>query len=193
MTYILYGSHTSPFVRRIRMLMENIPYEFKEVNIFDSEEGLKFNKINPINQLPVLVDGDQVIWDSRQIFNYVNLNHKLHNLHWDDENLLTAIEGAMNSAINLMMMKRSGMNVDEQYMFINRQKERVESVLDFLKPLIETRFVKEWDFHAMSLYAFIDWLKFRNVIPIDKRPELQKFMDAHAERPIVKKTAIPQV
>lgn len=193
MTYTLYGSQTSPFVRRIRMILENQPYEFKEVNIFDSEEGIKFNKINPINQLPVLTDGDQVIWDSRQIFNYLNLNHKLFNLDWNDENLLTAIEGAMNSSINLMMMKRSGMNIEEQFMFINRQKERVESVLDYLKPHIENRFLKEWDFHAMTLYCFLDWAIFRNMIDISKRPECQKFLDAHAERPIVKSTSIPKV
>lgn len=193
MTYTLYGSYTSPFVRRIRMILENYSYELKEVNIFDSEDSIKFNKVNPINQLPVLVDGDQVIWDSRQIFNYLNINHKLFNLDWDDENLLSAIEGALGSAVNLMLMKRSGMNIDEQFMFVNRQKERIESVLDYLKPHLENRFLKEWDFHSMTLYCFLDWAIIRNIIDIKHRPECQKFLDTHAERNIVKTTSIPKV
>lgn len=192
MTYTLYGSQTSPFVRRIRILMENIPHELKEVDIYDPAETITFNKISPIHQIPVLQDGDQVVWDSRHIFNYLNLNHKIQNLDWDDENLLTAIDEALNSGANLMKMKRSGMNIDEPYMYNVRLKDRMESILDYLKPMIEDRFLKEWDFHSISLYCFLDWALFRKIINLEKRPECQKFLDAHAEKSIVKSTSIPK-
>lgn len=193
MGYILLGSKTSPFVRRIRMLMEHIPFELKELNIYETEDGLELNKVNPVNQIPVLLDGDQKIWDSRQIFNYINLMHKLHNMNWDDENTLTAIEGAMNSGVTLLLMKRSGMNISEPYMYVNRQKERIDSVLTYLKPYMENEGLKEWNFLTMSLYSFLDWATFREIIKINDRPECQKFLDAHKDKKVVKETEIPKV
>ena len=193
MAYTLIGSKTSPFVRRIRMVMEEIPYDLKELNIYETEDGLKLNKINPVNQIPVLIDGEQTIWDSRQIFNYINLHHKLHNIDWQDENMLTAIEGAMTSAVALLQMSRCGMNIDEPFVYVNRQKERIESVLNYVKPYLENEGLKEWSFITMTLYSFIDWAKFRNIVSFDHRPECDKFMAAHASRKIVTDTAIPKV
>jgi glutathione S-transferase len=193
MAYTLIGSKTSPFVRRIRMLMEHIAYDFKELNIYETEDSVQLNKINPVNQIPVLVDGEQPIWDSRQIFNYINIHYKLHNMHWHDENLLTAVEGAMNSGVALLLMKRSGMNTDEPYMYVNRQKERIESVLTYMKSYMENEGLKEWNFITMTLYCFLDWAKFRNLVNLENRPECLKFLAHYAAKDIVVKTEIPKV
>lgn len=193
MAYTLIGSKTSPFVRRIRMVMENTPFEFKELNIFETEDAITLNKINPVNQVPVLVDGEQPIWDSRQIFNYLNSKHSFFKMNQNDENTLTAIEGAMNSGVTLLLMKRSGMKIDEPFMFVNRQKERIESILNFMKPYLENEGLKEWNFITMTVYSFLDWAVFRNIITLDGRPECQKFLAQHADKPIVKNTEIPKV
>lgn len=191
MNYVLYGSQTSPFVRRIRMLMEQVPYEFKELNIFETEDALTLNKINPVNQIPVLTDGEMTIWDSRQIFNYVNSMHKLHNMTWQDENTLTAIEGAMNSGVALLLMKRSGMNIDEPYMYVNRQKERIESVMNHMTPYLTGDGLHEWHFITMTLYCFLDWARFRSIFSLSRAAEA--FLSAHSSRTITARTAIPKV
>ena len=191
MGYVLYGSKTSPFVRRIRILLENIPYEFKEVNVFEGQDAVDLNKINPINQIPVLVDGNNTIWDSRQVFNYLNSLHRFQNMDWQDENLLTAIDGAMNAGVALLLMKRSGIKIEEPLMYVQRQKERMDSVLDFLKPFIMDQGLKSWDFHTISIYCFLDWALFRGMINIEKRPECQAFLEMHKNRKIVTSTAIP--
>ena len=193
MPYQLYGSQTSPFVRRIRILLENIQYEFKELEIFERDAQL-LNKINPINQVPVLVDDGKVIWDSRQIFAYLNSFHRFQNMDWDDENSLTAIDSAMSSAVALLLMRRSGINIDEPLMYVQRQKERIESVLDHLAPFIREKVATQaWDFHTISLYAFFDWGTFRNLIDLSKRKECLELLALHADRSIIKETAIPKV
>lgn len=192
MKYTLIGSLTSPFVRRIRMLMEAIPYELTELNIYETDDGIKLNKINPINQIPVLVMGEEKIWDSRQIFYYLNNKYKFQNMNLEDENTLTAIEGAMNAGISLFQFKRSGISIDEPYMIVNRHKERIDSVLDYLLPFVKSE-GKNWNFQTMTLYAFLDWGQFRGILNLEKRPELQEFMSEHANREIVKLTAIPKV
>jgi glutathione S-transferase len=193
MSYTLVGSLTSPFVRRLRLVMENIPFTMKEINIFETEDGLELNRINPINQIPVLLDDETPIWDSRHIFNYLNKKYAIHEMTLEMENNLTAIDSALSSAITLFLMKRSGMDITESYMFINRQKERIDSVLDYLKPYIETKACTEWNFVTISLYAFLDWGSFRGMVDLSNRPECTKFLEAHANREIVKSTSIPKV
>lgn len=193
MAYTLIGSQTSPFVRRIRILMESIPFEFKELNIFETEDSLTLNKVNPINQVPVLLDGDERVWDSRQIFNFLNRKHHFYGLSVEQENLLTALEGAMNSAVALLLLKRSGINIDEPYMYVSRQKERIESVLDFMKPYIEKEALENWNFITVTLYCFLDWGVFRGILNLEKRPECKNVLTKYSDKTIVLKTAIPKV
>jgi glutathione S-transferase len=173
--------------------METIPFEFKELNIFETEDAITLNKINPLNQIPVLLDNERPIWDSRQIFNYINIMHKLHNMTWEDENTLTAIEGAMNSGVALLLMKRSGLNIEEPYMYMNRQKERIDSVINHLTPYMKESGREEWNFITMSLYCFLDWARFREIIKVENYPQVLSFLEAHATKSIVQKTAIPKV
>lgn len=191
MTYTLYGSLTSPFVRRIRMLMEDIPYDFKEIDIFGPDKEL-LQTINPINQIPVLLHGDQKIWDSRQIFNYLSFFHEWEKMSWDQENRLTAIESAMNAAVAILLLKRSGIKLESNIMYLNRQVERIESVLDYLQSYLSEDALKIWNFESMTLYSFLDWASFREIIDLSKRPECQKFLDTYAEKAIVKETQIPR-
>ncbi len=193
MSLTLIGSQTSPFARRIRILMENLAYEFKELNIFEGEEAIALNRINPTNQIPVLLDGERAIWDSRQIFNYLNHTHRFQRMGWEEENLLTAIDGAMNSAVSILLMKRSGMKIDEPYMFVSRQRERIESVLDYLRTYLGSEKAREWNFHTISLYCFLDWGQYRELLSLRDRPECMAFMKLHENRDIVKKTQIPKV
>jgi glutathione S-transferase len=173
------------------MLMEEVPYEFKELNIFEAEDALTLNRINPVNQIPVLIHGERTIWDSRQIFNYINSLHKLHNMTWEDENTLTAIEGAMNSGVALLLMKRSGMNITDPGMYVNRQKERIDSVVTYLEPYLKAQGLQEWSFITISLYAFLDWARFREIFILP--PTALEFLKAHSHRSVVQLTALPKV
>lgn len=192
MAYVLYGSTTSPFVRRMRMLLENTPYEFKEMNIFDGPDVQKLKSINPINQIPVLTDDEKTIWDSRQIFNYLNSKHQFQKMDWQSENQLTAIEGAMLAGISLVLMKRSGISMTEPVMYVKRQQERIESILDYLTPYIKEHGMKTWDFSTMSLYCFLDWARFREVCQLGQRPECLALLEKYQDKTIVQLTQIPK-
>lgn len=193
MNYTLYGSLPSPFVRRIRMLMEHIPFDFKEINIYEKPGSEILKKINPINQIPVLVHGEKTIWDSRIIFNYLNEKHQLESMDWEDQNRLTAIDGALNAGVALLLMKRSNIDINQDFMIVNRHKERIESILDYLKPYVENEAMRGWNFNIMSIYSFLDWGLFREVLDLSHRPLYQKFMESHSNRPIVQSTQIPKV
>ena len=194
MSYTLIGSLTSPYVRRMRMVMENIPYALKELNIYDNAEGAEYlHKVNPVHQVPVLVDGDQSIWDSRVIFRYLNEKHKMETLSWEQENMLTAVEGALNSGIALFLKtKRSDMAIDKSKLVFQRHLDRMKSVLDYLKPHLASPAAKDWNFVNMTIYSTIDWMQFREMMDFSDRPECQKFLNLHSHRPVVTQTQIPK-
>ena len=170
MAYTLYGSKTSPFVRRIRMLLNEIPFTLNEMDIYGADKE-RIKEINPVNQIPVLEDGEQKVWDSRQIFYYLNNKHHFQKMTLDDENTLTAIDGAINGGVALFLFKRSGIDLNSDLMLIERHKTRIQLVLHYLKPRIETDLKDNWNFLSMSLYSFLDWATFREMISIENRPE----------------------
>jgi glutathione S-transferase len=198
MNYVLIGSLTSPYVRKIRLLLHGTPYELKVVNYLE-EAGNEFLKsINPVNKLPVLLDGEATILDSRIIFNYLTKKNNWPELSINEENILTAIDGAMDSSIALFMLRRGGLDLNgtkEHYnSHIERQKERVPHILNYLTPWVKTldeNIPAHWNFLTMSLYSYLFWGEFREMIDLKNHPDLKKFLVRFSKSPGVAETTIP--
>lgn len=128
----LFGSTTSPYVRRIRILLDEQPHEFVPVNIFAPADRVTFAEQNPTLKLPMLKDGKQVIFDSGVIFEYLADKLKLQALTWDQKNLLSAIDSANDSLVQMMILSRSGIDIHQDVMYFNVQRERCEKVFAYL-------------------------------------------------------------
>lgn len=185
MSYVILGSVTSPFVRRIRMLLADLPHELRSINIFEGPGMVELQRVNPIKQIPVLLDDGQPVWDSRIIFQHLNRKHQWETMDLDKENRLTAIEGALDAGIALMLLKRSGCDLEQPLMYVQRQKDRIRSVLDWITPWAQGPEAKLWSFSSMSLYAALDWMEFREIYPVNQHPGLQGFLETHREHPVV--------
>ena len=73
---VLYHAPHSRSVRVLWLLEEmGLPYELKSVT-FDTEyfASEEFRRINPVGQIPVLYDGDEILTESTAIMEYL-LNH----------------------------------------------------------------------------------------------------------------------
>ena len=90
-------------------------------------------------------------------------------------------------------MKRSGLPISVQLMYVNRQKERIESVLNYLSTYSQGDGLKEWNFHTISIYCFLDWALFREIISLEHRPECRTFLETHKTKQILIQTQIPKV
>lgn len=193
MALILIGSQTSPFVRKLRIYLneQKTPYEFKEINIFEQEGAEYLKKINPINKIPVLIDGENIVWDSRVIFNYLNKDRTP--LTIAEENILSAIDSAIDANVVRLLSKRSHLDIDGDYMIFKRNKLRTDQILDFLKPTLKNYAVsKKFDFISISLFCFLDWVTFRVLHDLSGRSEIVDFMNAFKDLPSIKQTEIPE-
>jgi glutathione S-transferase len=181
----LLGSVTSPYVRRTRMLMENIDYEFVHLNIFEESDREVLRKHSPILKIPVLVNGDEKIFDSRQIFRYLCEAGIHPRLDWEQENALSIIDGAGDSLISLYMLKRSNIDYPDDALVIKSNVERIELSLDWLDEAFARNYFNTWDYLTMSLYSLLAWGKFRNLVNLDNYKHFNDLIAKYADEPIV--------
>lgn len=164
----LIGSLRSPYVRRIRMLLEGKQkYEFETVDVFSQEGQDTILKYSPTRRVPILIDRDQVIWDSLLITKYLK-----QDLSLEQEKELILINEANDSAINLFQLKF--FEIDPVYgtKFSKLQVNRINSVLDhFESTHPKDELTKTW------LFCLLDWLSFREVMEWKRdRPHLEKLV-----------------
>lgn len=185
----LIGSNTSPFVRRIRLWLADTPYEYQSLDIF-SESGREVLRAhNPTRKIPMLLDGEQAVFDSRIIQRY--LNTKLQRdpeLSWDDENTLTVIDAANNSYVELLLLARSGVDTQADALFFNLQRERIPASLQTLDEMAGKGRFEDWDYVSICLYCLLDWVQFRELDTFADSPHLLEFQRLNAQQPRVPET-----
>jgi glutathione S-transferase len=194
MTLTLIGSYTSPFVRKLRLLLFNDKtLIFKPVNYFEEEGNAYLRSISPFNQLPILLDGDQPIYESRVMFNYLTKKYNWKELSIDEENILSAIDSALSSGVNLFSLRKGGIDIEAKTnYYIERQKERLPSLITLLIPWAKKQNPNsDWNYLTMSFYSMLYWMEFREVYDIKKHPELVEFLERFKSAPGVTETNIP--
>lgn len=183
----LIGSTTSPYVRRIRILLDEEPYEFINLDIY-GEGRDELRKTNPALKIPVLEENGQEIYDSRIIARYLSAKQGRDPLTWDQQNQMTMIDGANDSAVTLLLSKRSGIDTDQDLMFWNIQRERIMMTLRTLAAMVDDGQFEEWNYPAICLYCMVDWLDFRDLVDWSGVESLLSFRDSCKSRPWVEST-----
>ena len=184
----LFGSLSSPFVRRLRLLLISQPYEFISLNIFETAGRETLVQLNPTRKVPMLQDGELVIFDSGVIFRYLCQKLQLPTLSWADENRLTMINAVNDSLVELLLCQRSGFDTHSDKLFFNLQHERVVGTLQLLEQQAAAGQFDDWDYLAISLYCLLDWAEFRQLADLTSYPALQQFVQTAQDRPGVVQT-----
>ena len=182
----LYGSQTSPYVRRIRLLLASTPHEFVNLNIFAGADRETLAAINPALRIPMLQDGDRAIFDSAVIYRYLAAKLGLDALSWYQENQLTVINAVSDSLVMLLQCSRSGFDTNDDKLFFNLQRERVATSLYVLEQQADNGEFAQWDYVAMALYSLVDWTLFRELMEFDDYPALQAFLAQNKAQPVIK-------
>ncbi len=200
MSFHLLGSYTSPFARKIRLLLMNEPInemklEFTPVNYLEEAGNKLLREKSPFNQLPVLMDGDQPIYESRVMFNYIVQKYKIKALTIDEENILSAIDTCLSSAIHLFSLEKGGIDIHAgTNYFIEREKARIPSLLNYIKNwTTQQKPEANWNYLTMSLYSLLVWIEFRKIYDLKDHPEMKSFLARFKNCKGVKETEIPGI
>ena len=184
----LYGSLSSPYVRRIRLLMENIEYEFVPLNIYETEGRKILNKVTPIAKIPVLENGHETILDSRQIFEYLCESSVHPRLDWEKKNILTIIDGVNDTLVNLLLLERSNISIPKDSPFYLNNMERVREGLKELDRLASRGEFEQWDYPSICLYCLLDWVQFRKLYDLSAFSHFPAFLERFKDDPCVIET-----
>lgn len=180
----LIGSTTSPYVRRTRLLLGSSDYEFVNLDIYgEGRDELRRN--NPALKIPMLIDGGQEVYDSRVIARYISEKQGLAPLSWDQENQLTLIDAANDSAVILLLASRSGIDTSENLMFFNLQRERIMMTLRTLAAMVDEGQFSQWNYPAICLYSLVDWVDFRDLVDFTGVESLLSFRDHYRDDELV--------
>jgi glutathione S-transferase len=75
MATLVYGRHTSYNVQKVLWLLEELQILYSHIELGsnpDDTETVEFGELNPMRKVPVLVDDDNVIWESNTILRYLS-------------------------------------------------------------------------------------------------------------------------
>lgn len=178
----LYGSVTSPYVRRIRVVLSNTPHEFLDLQIFSGEDRALLGERNPTLKVPCLEDNGQMIFDSRVIYSYLAEKFNYKPLTWEEENQLTLIDAANDSFVQLLLLKRSEFDIDENKLYFRLQKERIDAIFSSLSEQLAQGGFVGWSYPEICLYTLVDWVLFREMHSFKDYPLLLEFHEKHRDR-----------
>jgi len=167
----LYGTTTSPFVRRVRIVADGLEVPFQLIN-----DDAELKKIAPLWKIPTAVFGDRVIWDSRNIVDFLFEKHDhgpfrgLDDEPWEELGFTNAVDGMLDAAIQRLYLQRENAVAP---IYFSKVDSRIHSVFTFLEekmPLDRPISMVE-----IGLKTAIDWLAFRNVATMATYPRIQEF------------------
>jgi glutathione S-transferase len=188
----LYGSTTSPYTRKIRILARAAGLDVTFVDTRTEEGASALARVSPLGKVPVIeVPGvaggpPRVISDSGVIADWLAVHHapalraagfeiapETHD-PWSDRERLVVVEGALDSAINRFYLLRDKLP-DQGY--VTRQRDRVSTALAWLDAHVPD-FARPVSASALSLGCALDWMAFRAVTDLARFPRLVAFREA---------------
>lgn len=184
----LYGSQTSPYVRRIRLLLANQSYHFVNMHIFAEADREQLLALNPTLKIPMLEHEGQLIFDSGVIFRYLSAQFGFTGLSWYQENQLTLINAVNDSLVALFLCQRSGLDTSEDRLFFNAQKERIAASLYVLEQQAANMEFSEWHYVSMALFSLLDWVLFRELVELEEYPALLAFVKHNVQQSAIAET-----
>jgi glutathione S-transferase len=191
---LLYGTSTSPFVRRVRVVAAELDLPCTMVDTATAEGQQKLRAVSPLWKVPTAVIDDVAYWDSHTIIDLLLSRHGSGGLRpkaapgergWGrEQNLIVAADGALDAAINVFYLDREGVDIRTPYLV--KQRERVASALGWLERELHGAYFtddRRFGLAELSLYTALGWMQFRKRYPVDSHPGLTAFCAAHADRP----------
>lgn len=190
----IYGSYPSPYVRRIRLLLADDKAEFINLNIYDmAQDRALLGKMGPIKKIPVLEVMNEkgeadYIWDSKLIYHYIQNQKGKYQFDLDEERLLCLVDALNDTFVNMFLLKRSGVDVNQETLYFNIQRERTTESFLALEQLAAKGRFNEWSYSSICLFCLIDWILFRELQELKAYPALMAFHQLHSKRADVQKT-----
>lgn len=192
----LYGTTTSPFVRRVRVVALEKGIELTLVPTQTDEGQAKLRLVSPIWKIPVAIfDDGRTIYDSRVIIDELTrdgwgaMRAPSTDLRGrvDEENVINMIDEALLALVRRFYTTKDGGSVDNPW--FDKEQARTTTILKHLDSLVvddhlTARNAQDGGFGRVELAAVsaLQWMAFRNTFDLSTTPKLQALLTSWATR-----------
>jgi glutathione S-transferase len=200
----VYGTHTSPFVRRVLVVADELGVATTLLDVNDPAHQAALRQHSPIWKVPVAELGGRVLIDSHVITEVLLAEHGPGPLSPFDpldtaaRAAIAVADGAADALINAMYLARDGISSDASA-YLRKQQERAAAALAWLDARVDPQsglvtgtrargFGPKFGLVEIALVTAMDWMRFRQTYPIERHPNLVAMLAIHAERPSLRKT-----
>lgn len=171
----LIGSYTSPYVRKISVMLLEKGIAFDFINDFATSPGSNVTQFNPLGKVPILIsDEGEAFFDSPIIVQFIELlNVSPTLLPWQPLEALRVrqiealADGVTDAAVALVLeSKRDADKRNEQWVI--RQREKLQRGLDALEQHANNRMLlngESLNVADIAVACCIGYLNFRRVAP----------------------------
>lgn len=186
----LYGTTTSPFVRRVRVVAAEVGLEVDLVDTAPAAGQAALREVSPIRKVPVAVVDGMTVFDSRTIIDWITANVGFGTLAglrepFREANLVNAIDAALDAAIQLFYLRRDGVAIDGTP-YATRQLERVDAIFTWLGAQLAPGgrgFGEGLGLPEITLVCALDWMDFRSAYPTERGSAVASVRTAWADHP----------
>ncbi len=180
----VYGTTTSPFVRRVRVVADELGEPVELVDTAPEAGQAQLREVSPIRKVPVAVVDGRTLFDSRTIIDWLTATRGWGALapprdRWREQNLLNALDAAVESVISLFYLRRDGVPVDGS-VFATRQLERADAIFAWVAPQLST---EAFGLPELSAIAALDWMDFRHSYDTRRAAGLARVRETWSPRP----------
>ena len=168
----LLGSPTSPYVRKVRLVLgvKSQPYEFVPDALLGDVPAI--TQFNPLGKIPVLISMNGQVWyDSSVIVEYLDYAYPENPMfpkEWPNRMLVRRWEaladGILDSAVGVLLEKRRP-NAEQSELFISRHQAKVARGLETLAHDLNGRdwcFGSELTLADVAVGTCLLWIEFRH-------------------------------
>lgn len=186
----LIGSDASPYVRRIRILLDKLDLacEYQKVEVFSKSGQDEIFKYTKTRKVPILIDKETVIWDSLLITKYLLQKANQDSISLDLEKEIILINEANDSALNLFQVQFFNLDKENTNTFSIIQYKRIKGILKHFNQYYLDNQVT-FDVKDIFIYCLLDWLKFREIFDWTEFEGLKVIYNELAAKDIIKQTS----
>ena len=198
----LFGSETSPYVRKARVLIAEKDIACDWVLERPADPGGRFRELNPLGKIPVLErDDGEVLFDSPVIVEYLDtlggerLIPAEGEARWQVQKFHALADGMLDSTVTRFL---EGLRPEDKRMqeAIDKHEKKITDSLDYADRLMsQSEFVvgNSFTFADLALAVALEYVDFR--FPHDwrgKRPALAGWLAGMSARPSFVSTQPPK-
>ena len=210
----LYGTTTSPFVRRVRVVAAEVGEPIEQIDTAPEAGQAALRAVSPIRKVPVAVIDGRTLLDSHLIIDWLVTTRGWHGLapardRWHEQNVMSAIDAALDAVIQLFYLRRDGVAIAspgsagarsdaaaarstiDGTAYATRQLERTDAIFTWLGTQLAADgrgFGEGFGLAELALVSTLDWMDFRKTYPTERAAAVASVRTAWAERPSLAST-----